>query len=247
MSRYFQVLERAERVEELVPSASQPTLRPDGKLAARSVDGLIREEVTKLVQRVFLLPKDGGAPRVVLFCGIEHGEGSSWICARAGQTLAKQGSSTVCLVDANLRSPSLHSHFGVENRRGLADALFQTGSIGDYAQSLGSARLWLVPSGTVTPEVYTRLGGELMQNCFGELRSQFNHVLIDAPPADLYADAAVVGKLTDGVVLVVEANSTRRETARQVRESLNEANLELLGAVLHHRTFPIPDAIYRRL
>ncbi len=247
MSRYFRVLERAARSNELVPAVSGTVPYSAEMRRPRSLDGLVREEIAKLVQRVFLL-SNGAAPHAVVFSGLEHSEASSRICARAGQTLAKQGTSAVCLVDANLRLPRLHTHFGVENRRGLVDALFQTGSIRDLAQPLTGANLWIVPSGgTATPDVHTRLGGEFMQRCLAELRVQFNYVLIDTSPADLYADAAVVGKLVDGVVLVVEANSTRRETAKQAKESLETANVKILGAVLDKRTFPIPEALYRRL
>lgn len=247
MSRYFQVLERAARDTELIPAVSGHEPYSAGRITSRSLDGLMREEITKLVQRVFLLPSDGAAPHAVVFCGLQHSEASTRICARAGQALAKQGTGTVCLVDANLRSPSLHAHLGVDNQRGLSDALFQTGPIRDLAQPLTGGSLWLVPSGTKTPDVYTRLGGEIMQSCLADLRTQFDYVLIHAPPADLYADAAVVGKLVDGVILVVEANSTRRETTKQVKESLDAANIKICGAVLAQRTFPIPEVLYRRL
>ena len=248
MSRYFQVLERAARDTELIPAIRQPGPDLTARRQPRSLDGLMREEITKLVQRVFLLTGNGAAPRVAVFCGLEQSEASSRICARAGQTLARQGTSTVCLVDANLRAPSLHTHFGVENQPGLLDALFQDGPIREFTRSQAGANLCILPSGgTAAPDVYTRLAGERMQSCLEELRTQFDYVLITAPPADLYADAAVVGKLVDGVVLVVEANSTRRETAKQVKESLDSANVKILGAVLDKRTFPIPEALYRRL
>jgi len=247
MSRYFQVFERTGRNNELIPATIQPEPRVNAKRSLRSLDGLTREEVTKLVQRLFLLPGDKDAPRAVLFCNIEHGEGSTRICARAGQALAKLGKGTVCLIDANLRSPALHTILGVKNQRGLVDALFGAGSICDFAQPTPGNNLWLVPSGAIVPDAHTQLGGEIMQRCLAALRAQFNYLLIDAPAASIHADAAVVGKRVDGVVLVVEANATRRETTRQVKESLDAVNVRILGAVMENRSFPIPEAIYKRL
>jgi Mrp family chromosome partitioning ATPase len=61
-----------------------------------------------------------------------------------------------------------------------------------------------------------------------------------------YADAMALGKLADGLVLVLEANSTRREAAMRVTESLSQAQIRVLGAVLNKRTFPIPESLYRR-
>ncbi len=80
-----------------------------------------------------------------------------------------------------------------------------------------------------------------------ELRSEFDYVLIEAPAVNINGTATLLGALSDGVVLVVEANSTRREVARKAKDSLDRANVRLLGAVLNNRTFPIPDLIYRSI
>jgi Mrp family chromosome partitioning ATPase len=79
------------------------------------------------------------------------------------------------------------------------------------------------------------------------MRAAFEFVLIDAPPASLYADAPLLGQLADGVVLVVEAHSTRREPALAAKASLEAANARVLAAVLNKRTFAIPEIIYRNL
>jgi Mrp family chromosome partitioning ATPase len=86
-----------------------------------------------------------------------------------------------------------------------------------------------------------------MKERIAELRSAFDYVLIDAPPLNSYADAMVFGRLTDGVVLVLEANATRREAAVRVTESLQATRIPVLGAVLNKRTFPIPSALYKRI
>jgi Mrp family chromosome partitioning ATPase len=80
-----------------------------------------------------------------------------------------------------------------------------------------------------------------------EMRAMFDYVLIDAPPVNLSNEAALLGQLSDGVVLVMEANSTRREAARKAKERLEAAKSHVLAAVLNNRTFPIPEGIYRRL
>jgi Mrp family chromosome partitioning ATPase len=72
-------------------------------------------------------------------------------------------------------------------------------------------------------------------------------VLILAPPAAQYGDAALLGQETDGVILILESNQTRRETARIATQNLTAAKVQVLGAVLNNRTFPIPESIYRKL
>ncbi len=247
MSRYSQVLERAGRDREFLPAIATAGSRIASQCSSLSEEGLAREAISQLVQRLFLLPGQQDAPRSVLFCGVEEGDGSGRICARAGQALAGLKESSVCLVDANLRGPGLHTRFGIRNQRGLIDALFEAGSVCDFAQQTCTRNLWLVPAGSMVPDALARLTAEALQRCLRELCARFRYLLFDAPAACSNADATVVGKQVDGVVLVVAANATRRETTRQAKASLEAAGVRLLGAVMENRSFPIPERIYRWL
>ena len=79
------------------------------------------------------------------------------------------------------------------------------------------------------------------------MRSHFDYVLVDTPPADSYADALLLGQMTDGIILVVGSHLTRRESARIAKESFDGAGIPVIGAVLNKRTYPIPEALYRIL
>jgi Mrp family chromosome partitioning ATPase len=80
-----------------------------------------------------------------------------------------------------------------------------------------------------------------------ELNQSFDHVLIDSPALNRSADALSLGRLVDGMLLVLQSNATRRETARTVIANIRNASVNLLGAVLNKRTFPIPQNLYDRL
>src|SRR2546427_10668344 len=94
-----------------------------GKRPEPEVDARTREELMKLVQRVFLSPRLAEGPRAVLFSAVDQGDGSSRICARVGEALAGQTAGSVCIVDANLRSPTLHAKFALETGMGLKGAV----------------------------------------------------------------------------------------------------------------------------
>ncbi len=79
------------------------------------------------------------------------------------------------------------------------------------------------------------------------LRTRFDFILIDAPGVNTGGDVAVLGQLSDGAILVIEANSTRRAVALNAKQSLEGTNVRILGSVLNNRTFPIPERIYRKL
>ena len=116
-----------------------------------------------------------------------------------------------------------------------------------FAQQVRGSNLWVVASGSGAADLHILLTSDRLQARMKELVGKFDRVLINAPPASLYADAALLGKLVDGVILVLKSSSTRRETARKVKESFDDASVRLIGAVLSERTFPIPERLYRKL
>jgi receptor protein-tyrosine kinase len=107
--------------------------------------------------------------------------------------------------------------------------------------------LWLLSSGTVAVDSFNLLSTDHLRDRVDEMRTQFDFVIIDAPPLTRYSDAVVLGQLSDGLVMVIEANTTRREAAAAVAESLRSAKVPILAAVLNKRTFPIPQSIYKML
>ena len=233
----------AEDLSRLV-LANAPAITPSGARAELNVDRMMREELVKLAQRLFLLP---GAFRSVVFAGVDQENGCGRICAQVGEILDSQAPRSVCLVDCNFPSPSLHGYFGMENEGGITDAVLQSGPITDFAHRMRGANLWLVPAGHIGPEWPALVNSERMRIRLHELTELYDHVLVNAPPAAAYVDAMHLGKLVDGMVVVLQANATRREAARKLKQDMQAARVRLLGAVLNEREFPIPDAIYSRL
>ncbi|RPJ54562.1 MAG: tyrosine-protein kinase family protein [Acidobacteria bacterium] len=168
------------------------------------------------------------------------------------EVLAGHVSGTVCLVDCDPAAPSLHDNYGTTNDAGLADAVDGPGPVRRYAHRLSASEmgsLWLLPFGRAGAETLpSLLGGEPGRRLFDELRRTFDFVVVHGPPiVTASAVALALGALTDGVILVADANWTRRDAARMAADTLREADVTVLGAVLNNRTFPIPEIIYRRL
>jgi succinoglycan biosynthesis transport protein ExoP len=254
MSKNFEVLLRTEREADLFQTSSvaeeaAPAASPEFRFAGYApvqIDPMVREEETRLVQRVFLLA-NSAAPQVVVFCGVEPGSGTTGICARAGENLAAQTGLPVCLVDGNLHSPSLHKYFGLANHHGLTNAVLDSAPIGNFISRLPAPNLSLLSVGSKNTEAAGLWTSDRLRARLAELRKEFSHILIDAPPVNHHVDGMLLGKIADGVILIVESNSTRRDIARKAKESLAAANVKVLGAVLNNRTFPIPESIYKRL
>jgi Mrp family chromosome partitioning ATPase len=248
MSKHYELMQQLEQELALGSDPVQPPVSPSRE-AIRKNGGQKRwagEEALRLVQQIFFLQAQE-PPRVVVFAGIDHGNGCSQMCASVAEILAGSSRGPVCLVDANFRSPALPELFGTDNRRGLTDALIEQGPIRSFATIANPDDLWLLSSGALSADSPNLLASEQLRERLEELRRDFEFVIVDAPPLIRYSDAVVLGQLSDGLVLVLEADATRRESASLVAANLRSAKIPILAAVLNKRTFPIPEKIYSRI
>jgi protein-tyrosine kinase len=205
------------------------------------------DEVSDVVRRIFDPGTAGGRRRTILFAALDADSASARVSASVATLLARQTSAAVCLVEGNLRSNALPALCGVGAAgAGLSDMLLDGVPLRGALTPL-SDNLWLLGAGGRGAEAVSRLSAERLAPCVHELRAAFDYVIVNAPAATLHRDAAILAPLVDGVVLVVSASSTRREAARHTVEHLQQAGAVVLGAVLADRTFPIPEALYKRL
>ena len=220
---------------KVVPLPS-PGLRP--------MDQVARDESFRLVQRLFL-HSTTVPPRVVVFAGIDHGNGCSRICVEAAQALSTHAPGAVCIVEANFRTPSLPDLFGTTNHCGLTNALLGNDPIRSFTKPVHKEGLWLLSAGALDARSHGLLNSDRLRLRFDELRGEFDYLLVDAPPLTRYSDALALGRVSDGLVIVLEAHSTRRDVALGITENIRAAQVPILGVVLNKRTFPIPEALYR--
>ncbi len=246
MSKNFELMQNADQQQEIfLDVKSDDGVRRDYK-PGRLVDRITKEETVKLVQRLFLLP-GAAAPRCVVFSGVDRGDGCTSICARAAETLIAMSGSPCCIVDANLRSPGVHEYFQMKNGNGFSGALAQGGPLREFAQQMYGGKLWVMTAGRPNTDPAASLCSAALSARLDQLRTEFDYVLIDAPPVNLFGDAASVGKRSDGAVLILNSGKTRREAARKSKVVFENAGVPVLGAILNRRTFPIPQSLYERL
>jgi len=238
-------IRRPAKKDELLLIVNNAPLVPTAKPRQQRLSDRSREELIKLVQRLFLSP-ESESPQVVVFSAVEQGSGCSWICARVVEILADGTESSVCLIDANFRSPYPYREFFGENPARLSEDEWTFAPIRRSDEAI-SSNLWLLSYRPTPADCPTAASLERFQLRIANLRKDFGYVLIDAPPLNGYADAALFGRMADGLVVVLEANNTRRETTRKAQHLLDQAGVPVLGAVLNKRVFPIPEPLYRRL
>lgn len=198
------------------------------------LNGFVPEPPTldelQIVQRVFFLAGDE-IPRTVVFCSVEEGDGASAVCARTAEVLSSMVSETVCLMDANLRAPTLHLRYEIDESLEYRGARCSTG---DPASRLRGPNLWVLPAAALK-DSRPGFSPEQVRTRLGTLREQFGFLLMTAPPLSTAAEGFLLGQMADGVVLTVMAHSTRRAIAQKARRNLELYNVRVLGAVLNER------------
>jgi Mrp family chromosome partitioning ATPase len=200
------------------------------------------QEMSRLVQSMFLSP-NGSNPRSVVFCGVDGESGSSFVCADAGRILAAKSSHSICVVDANARSPRLPDIFGGNT----PTATFgKAASVRERCVQVGK-NLWLAEAAVLAGSKGELPPDKELTELLAQLGAEFEYLFIDVAGANVCGDALVLGQASDAVILIIEAHSTRRLSARKAKEALDAAGVRLLGVVLHNRSFPIPESLYKRL
>jgi Mrp family chromosome partitioning ATPase len=201
------------------------------------------EQIRWLVRQVFF-SQERDTPRQVVFSAVQHTDIGA-ICLQVGQILSDQVSGSTCVVEADVHARQFESVLLNNGRqRGAGQKTFPP--LRNSSQKI-SDQLWLVPLKTFLGDQQNDLSSPWLRERLAELRLEFDYTVIQAPPAGLYSEAALLGQLSDGMILILQAHSTRRAAAKKVKQMLQATNVRLLGAVLNERTFPIPQKLYRKL
>src|SRR5262249_20150446 len=113
-----------------------------------------------------------------------------------------------------------------------------------------SENLYVLPSGPAIQEVGNVLFTERLRNLLATLEEEFDIVLIDSPPVLQFPEARVLGRMADGVILVVRAGRTTREAGLAALKGLTDIRCRILGTILNHwdpNRFPFgsPEVYYR--
>lgn len=175
----------------------------------------------------------GGSQSVVVSSSIP-GEGKTSTSVNLAIMLAESGTK-VLIVDADLRRPKVAKYLGLEGSVGLSGVLSHSVAVEDAIQHWGRAgALHVLASGRAAPNPSELLGSPAMEKLISRFESEYEVVIIDAPPLLPVTDPAVLGSMASGVLLVVSADGrTRRGELERAVKDLESVNARLLGVVLN--------------
>jgi protein-tyrosine kinase len=180
------------------------------------------------------------SPRRIGLCACRSGAGVSTVAFNLAVMLSERTQSKVALVEANLRSPVLAKSFSLAAEPGFA--AFAEGRAGEEAfHALPGLDVHaLVADTTATPLPLLLAAAARLPS----LSKTFRHIVVDLPPLLEYPDTGMIAAGLDGVLLVIEAEETRWQVAREAKKRLDVAGPPLLGAILNKKPHYIPKWLY---
>jgi capsular exopolysaccharide synthesis family protein len=200
---------------------------------------LLAECARTTLTSILLPSQDGETPQVILFTSPCAGDGKTTVACNLSIAMAEIGRK-VLLIEGDLRRPRLHKVFGVANNSGLslsdllwAELPLETVPIADLVRQTDVSGLSLLPAGSCGANPANLFYSPRMKRLLNRFRKEFDMILIDAPPMIHLADARVLGKFADGVILVVRSGQTTAESALFARQRFEEDGTRVLGTVLN--------------
>jgi capsular exopolysaccharide synthesis family protein len=171
--------------------------------------------------------------RCIVVTSATAGEGKTTSVANFGVVTAQAGS-RVCLIDSDLRRPSLHRVFGFDNERGLTTALLEGSSIVDVARGTRVPNLWVVTSGPLPPNPAELVGSKRMRELLDSAMATFDLVVCDSPPVIAVADGVALAAQCDGVILAVRSGTVAHDVIRRAAEQIEAVKGKILGVLLNN-------------
>ena len=174
--------------------------------------------------------------KVICTSSSMRGEGKTTTSCNLGYALAEAGKKTLIL-DGDMRLPQVHKVLNLRQAPGLSNLLTGINTDESLIQPAGIHDLLsVIAAGDIPPNPSELLASKKMGDIIGLLRKEFDFVLIDLPPIDAVADALIVSKLTDGLILVVRENYVDKAALSSSMRQLKFQQVNLLGFVLNGST-----------
>lgn len=175
----------------------------------------------------------GANVKIICITSSLPGEGKSSVSFNLAVSVAESGKK-VLFIDADLRKSVIVGRYKPDQAvTGLSHYLSGMSSIKDILCETNIPNLDMIFTGPIPPNPAELLGGRDFGKMLEMLREEYDYIIIDTPPLGSVIDSAIVARLSDGVVLVIEANTVSYKLVQKVKKQLEQGNCRILGAILN--------------
>ena len=161
-------------------------------------------------------------------------DGKSVTTANLAVVYAQQGKK-VLLIDADLRKPTVHYTFRLDNLQGLSTILVGESILEDSINSTDVENLDVISCGPIPPNPSELLASRRMELVLEQAKRLYDIVIFDTPPVLAVTDAKILANIVDGSLLVIRSTQTEIDAAKRAKETLETAHGKLFGTVLNDR------------
>jgi len=188
-------------------------------------------ESFKTLRTSVLLSSADAPPRAILVTSMAPQDGKTSIASNLAITLAESGSRTV-LIDADLRRPTVHEIFGLQNTAGLSTFIAGKSDIKVHEYP-AHKNLYIVTSGPKPPNPSEMLISKRLELFIGHFKKKFDFIILDTPPIISVSDALVMSKIVDASIIVVRFGKTTYQMMNHGMKQLEGIDAKVIGTVIN--------------
>lgn len=204
--------------------------------------GIELVEAFRVLRTNLMVLEGAGKPRTLAVVSANQSAGKTFTAVHLAQSAAGLDEKVV-IVDADLRKPSVHERLGVPRAPGLS-AVLQGNDLATMLRKLPDTPfLRVLASGAPVQDASAVLGARPFRHVLDSLRA-VRLVVVDTPPAAMFADAMAVASQCDATIFVLDVKTSRRRQVRQTLEALERAGANLVGVVVNRTASPRRSSYY---
>ena len=192
----------------------------------------IPQMFTKEVKRIVKARGVEVIDKTILVTSSDKNEGKTTTVSNLAVSFANLNKK-ILLIDCDLRNPSIHKMFRLNNIYGLTDILAKDRAVDKCIQKTELENLYVLTAGAIPPNPAEILSSEKMKNLIEDLKNMYDYIFIDTPPIGLVTDAGALSSFIDGVVLVVKSESVEKKYLEETKKKLDAVDARILGAILN--------------
>ncbi len=205
----------------------------------------ITEQYRRMRENIKTIARKDNIKTIAITSAVPN-EGKTLTCLNMAVALTKDvDCKKVLLVDCDLRRGSIESSLGMESKVGLSDYLHLNAEAENIIYKTKIKKLSIIPKGKITDDSADLLASSKFKVLIEKLKEKFDFVILDTTPAIAVSDAGIVCAQSDAAIMVIRTGRTQRGIVKHAAEILTQSKVNLVGYVLTHIEYPIPEYIYR--
>ena len=217
----------------MVKKKDKPEVKNRKLIAFTNPKSRVSEQFKTLRTNIHFTSPDGDI-RSLVITSASHSEGKSTTASNLAVVFAQEGK-RVLFIDADMRKPTVHKTFKINNTRGLSNVLARQIALKVAIQSAGIENLDLLPCGPIPPNPAELLSSQNMDLLFEQALDTYDLLIFDTPPVLSVTDSVILANKCEGTILVVDSGKTEKEDALKAKEAIMASKkTRLLGVVINN-------------